>query len=930
MTAQIQNAEPDRVYALLQTRPDGLTAREVAERLAEVGSNTLETRQRFRWVESLLRQFLNFFSLLLDLSALICFVADRIERGQGMAVLGWALLCVSVLNAGFSFLQEYRAERAMQALRKFLPQRVHVRRGGETEEQPADSLVPGDVLLLHEGDRIPADVRLVECTDLMVNNAPLTGESKALLLSAAPSTAPMLESSNIGFAGCAVLRGSGLSVVFGTGERTEFGKIATLSQDIRRSASPLERETSRMVRVLTAVAVGMGLLFFAYGVYAGRSVWVNLVFMLGIIVANVPEGLLPTFTLSLAMGSLRMARVNVLVKGLNAVEAMGALHVICTDKTGTLTLNRLAITRLVEPLGGTALSAAARRAFLRLALIASEVRRENEGLTGDPLDVAVAELYAHEGGDLEDVATHTARRFAFDVSKRREGGVYADGGEALYAVKGAWEFLRPLVTHVRAPGGDEAGSDAVPAPVDAERLAEADAVVSRLAGDGLRVLALAWHGLGAPPPPDAAQEALEQGLVLEGFMGLEDPLRPEVPAAVAECHRAGIRVVLVTGDHPQTAEAIARQAGILPPAGEAAEAAADGGAASAPPTTITGAELERLREAELIARLQAGATLFARTTPEQKMKIVLALRRMGLVVGMTGDGVNDAPALKAADVGIAMGLRGTDVAREAAQVILLDDNFASIVRGIVEGRTIFRNLQKFTNYVLVSNGPEILPYLLYIVLPVPLALGVIQILSIDLGTDIVPSMALGQEPPDPEVMEQPPRSRHERLLTWAVFAHSYGFLGVIQAAWSLFLFFLVLVQGGWQFGEIPPATDPLLRSATGIALASIMISQVGNFAGRRSARGSGLDRGLLRNRLTLLGFALEIGFAVGVLYFPPLAAVMHTGPVSPGVFALAWLGIPLLFGADYLRKLVLRAIEARRAASNDTHPTGPATGTAAG
>jgi sodium/potassium-transporting ATPase subunit alpha len=927
MNAQIQQAPPEQVYALLQTRPAGLSPHEVAERLAEVGPNALETRQRFRWVESLGRQFLNFFTLLLDLAAAICFLANLMQPGEGMAVLGWALLSVSVLNAGFSFLQEYRAERAMEALRKFLPQRVHVRRGGETVEQGADALVPGDVLLLHEGDRVPADARLLESSDLMVNNAPLTGEAKALLLHADPCETSLIESLNIAFAGCSVLKGSATAVVFATGERSEFGKIASLSQDIRRSASPLERETARMVRVLTGVAVTVGLLFFAYGVYAGHSLWVNLLYLMGIIVALVPEGLLPTFTLSLAMGSLRMARVNVLVKGLNAVEAMGALHVICTDKTGTLTLNRLSITRIVAPQGGADLPPGQRQAFLRLALVASEVHRERGAFHGDPLDVAVAELYEREGGRADEITARTRRHFAFDVRMRREGGIYAagpsGGGETLFALKGAWESLRPLVTHFSVPGAG-AGAGAVPSsapgaapggeplPADEARLAEADALVSRLAGQGLRVLALTWRHLPRPPAPDVPREALEHRLVLEGFMGLEDPLRPEVPAAVAQCHRAGIRVVLVTGDHPETAEAIARKAGIVPGAPASAPGAATGTAPGDLPTTITGPALERLRETELVERLRAGAAVFARTTPEQKMKIVLALRRMGLVVGMTGDGVNDAPALKAADVGIAMGLRGTDVAREAAQVILLDDNFASIVRGVAEGRTIFRNLQKFTNYVLVSNGPEIIPYLLYIVLPVPLALNIIQILSIDLGTDIVPSMALGQEPPDADAMEQPPRSRHERLLTLAVVAHSYLFLGLIQAAWALFLFFLVLTQGGWQYGQELPGSDPLVRSGMGIALASIMISQVGNFVGRRAVRGSGIDLGLLRNRLTLIGFAMEIGFAWGVLYFPPLAAVMGTGPVELHVFALAWAGIPLLFGADYLRKRLLAIWEQRR------------------
>jgi sodium/potassium-transporting ATPase subunit alpha len=614
---------------------------------------------------------------------------------------------------------------------------------------------------------------------------------------------------------------------------------------------------------------------------------------MGIVVALVPEGLLPTMTLSLAMGSLRMARANVLVKGLSAVEAMGALHAICTDKTGTLTFNRLAIARLVAPQGAELTGSAQRLAFLRLALIASEVRREQGAFRGDPLDVAVAEHYEHEGGSADGVIGCTRRHLAFDAHMRREGGVYAGEGEALVAIKGAWESLRPLVTH-QAP---EPGAS--PEPADESCLAQADALVNGMARQGLRVIALAGRHLPAPPLPDVPRETLEHRLVLHGFLALEDPLRPEVPAAVAQCHRAGIRVLLVTGDHPETAEAIARQAGIVP-------AVAGAGA-----HTMTGAELERLRESELVERLRAGATLFARTTPEQKMKIVLALRHMGLVVGMTGDGVNDAPALKAADVGIAMGLRGTDVAREAAQVILLDDNFASIVRGIAEGRAVFHNLQKFTRYVLTHNGAQLVPYLAYILFPIPLPLSVLHILSIDLGTDMAPAIALGQEPAEADAMERPPRGPREPLLSAAVVGLSYGFLGLIEAAWALFLFFLVLVQGGWVFGQVPPATDPLVRSAMGIALVTIVLMQAGTLVTCRSTRHSGLDAGLLRNRLIVLGFALQAAFAVGVLYFPPLAALMGTGPVSLGVFALAWLGIPLVLGADTLRKLALRAREVR-------------------
>ncbi len=346
-----------------------------------------------------------------------------------------------------------------------------------------------------------------------------------------------------------------------------------------------------------------------------------------------------------------------------------------------------------------------------------------------------------------------------------------------------------------------------------DTLTVCDAIVQRMSAQGQRVIAVAHRRLERLPDPKAKEESLEQSLVLSGFLALDDPIREEVPAAVANCHNAGIRVLLITGDHPDTAEAIARQCGILP---EAGQAKLPGRLQTCPTSSVLlGTELETLREQQLIERLRGGVTVFARTTPEQKMKIVTALKRLGHVVGMTGDGVNDAPALKAADVGIAMGVGGTDVAREVADIVLLDDNFASIVAGVEEGRGVFANIQKFTTYVLASNIPEIVPFLLYVVLPVPLGLTVIQILSIDLGTDLLPAIGLGQEPPERDAMKRPPRRANERLLSFSLMATAYLFLGIIQAAWSLFMFFLVLVQGGWQWGQELVRQRPALPLSDG-------------------------------------------------------------------------------------------------------------------
>jgi sodium/potassium-transporting ATPase subunit alpha len=599
---QIQNLPADQVLKALGSSPEGLSAREAAERLGEVGRNSIEVRDPWRIARSLLRQFSNFFTLLLFGSSAICFYAESLQPGQSMALLGWALGGVALLNALFSFVQEYRAEKAMEALRGFLPQTAETIRDGRSISILVEELTPGDLLFIKEGDRVPADARLISVEGLLVNNAPLTGESQPVLLTADPVDQHLIESTNIIFAGCLVLRGTAQGVVFATGLRTEFGKLAHLSQAISRAPSPLERQTAHMVRVLTIIAVSLGASFFLYGVFSGRSLWVNLVFMMGIIVANVPEGLLPTFTLALAMGSLRMARKNVLVTSLDAVEALGAVQVICTDKTGTLTLNQLSVTRLVPAVDQDDFAdERLRRQLLEMAICASEVHLSGKGYAGDPLDVAIAGRLQEEGGDVSLIEAERQESFVFDVEKKRAAGIARINSQTYFAVKGAWEALRPMLAQVvTATGEMVAAGDEV--------CEKAEKKLTEMAASGFRVVAVAFRQVDEITEP-FTQEQYEKQLVLAGFLGVEDPLRGEVPAALEQCHAAGIEVILITGDHPDTALNVALSSGIVD-------------IKTSRETVMTGELLEKASEREVVEALQSGIRIFARTTPAQKMKIV--------------------------------------------------------------------------------------------------------------------------------------------------------------------------------------------------------------------------------------------------------------------------------------------------------------------
>ena len=865
---RITQLSPREALASLRSSAGGLSTAEARRRQSEYGANRIEhIRGAPLWLQ-FAREFVHFFALILWLAAGLAFFAESREPGQGMTTLGWAILGVIAINGSFSFWQAYRAERAIAALSRLLPQQVTVLRDGRACRLHAEALVPGDVVLVQEGDSVPADCRLLEADGLRLSLATLTGESLPQARSAeASEVAEPFAAPNLLLAGTAVVAGHGRALVFASGMRTEFGKIARLTQTGGEGRSPLQEEIVRLSRLIAAIAVGIGVLFFLIGHALGQPFWGNLTFAIGIIVALVPEGLLPTVTLALAMATQRMARKQALIRHLSAVEALGAATVICTDKTGTLTVNRMTVRQLY--VGASRLElpldAAQRRRCRPLLAVARHchaLREVSEGghqqVLGDPMEVALVELAREAGED----AGHASRihELPFDTARQRMSTVHQlPEGRQLFC-KGAPEVVLALCSRMLDDDGLR--------ELDELRRVRLRAAHEDMAGRGLRVLALAWRELAGEP----LGAELENELVFAGLVGIEDPPRAEVPDAVRRCRAAGIKVIMLTGDHPVTASAIAREIGLLD---------------AAPPRVITGPELAHLSDSQLQFALDAPQLLFARVSADQKLRVVEALQRKGEVVAATGDGVNDAPALKRADIGIAMGVIGTDVAREAADMVLLDDNFASIVTAVEEGRTVYANIRKFLTYILSSNLAELVPYLAFVLLRIPLPLTIIQILAVDLGTNMLPALALGAERADPQVMQRPPRRRDEHLLSWPLLAHAYLFLGPLEALAALSLFFLVLDWGGWRYGSQLARLDPLYLQATGACLAAIVVMQVANVLVCRSPTASLRDTGLRGNPLLLWGIASELALIAALVYTPWGQALFGTAALP----AAAWLAM---------------------------------------
>ena len=889
----------DEVFEAFGTSSHGLSSQEAGVRRETYGPNELPRPRRTGLWRRFAAQFTDLFALVLITASALTFLAHALQdpHDVGTLQLAFAILGVVVLNAVIGFVQEYSAERTAQTLQAMMPHTCRVLRDGERREIPSAELVPGDLVLLEAGDAVSGDCRIVEAHGLSVNNAPLTGESAAVGRTAEPSaTDSALEARNCVFMGTTVVSGSGKAVVHATGAATEFGRIFRLTQEAPRQRTPLQREVAVMARRVAVLAVAIGLGMFALRLQTGQPLVSAFVFALGVMVALVPEGLPATLSVSLAIGVRRMARRQALVKRLLAVEALGSTTVICTDKTGTLTRAEMTVTRVWDGLArhavtgvgyapvGEVADAGPVRELLRTAVLCTDARlvppteREGWRVLGDTTEGALLVAAAQAGLDpeAEKAAAPRIGEFPFDPVRKLMSTVHSGPEGTALCVKGAPQELLARCARIRLHGSTRTLTEELrQSVVDAN---------DEMAGEGLRVLGVAVRGMDGRADDEARAEA---ELTFLGLVGMLDPPRPEVSEAVRACRRAGIRLVMVTGDHPLTAEAVARRVGIV---------------TDPSPTVVTGSRLDTLDAAALDALLAApGQLLLCRVSPEHKMRIVAALQARGEVVAVTGDGANDAPALKRADIGVAMGAGGTDVAREASEMVLLDDSFASITAAVELGRSVYRNIRRFLAYLFSHNIAELVPILAAAFAGFPLVpLTAVQILAVDLGSDVLPALALGTEPPERDTMERPPRSRHERLFS-AELVRRFLFLGTVMSLGVCAVFFWQIHDSGIPYDAFT-ADEPAYRKAITLTQAAIVVGQFFNALAVRTDRLSVFSVGLFSNPRLIAAGCFGVGLMAAISYAPPLQEVFHTAPLAVTDWAvLAGFGV-LLLAAEEARK----------------------------
>jgi len=899
------------VYASLETSAQGLTSDEARKRLAKHGLNVLVEKKRVSLTYKFILHLKDLFSILLLFASLLAAIGEMWD-------LSSIILVLVLVNTFFSLFQEWRAEKAMETLKSWMPEYAKVIRDGELKKTLVKELVPGDVIALEEGDRVPADARLIEAYDLWTNNVPLTGESEPQPRTDMPTAiadSAYLDMPNMVFMSTSVAKGRGRAVVFATGMETKFGQIAGLTLEIKDEQSPLQKEIAYTAKIDFAFAMTVGLVFFLLSLgWLHLSFFSSILFMIGVMIACVPEGLQVTVSSALAINVLKMAKENVLVKRLSSVQTLGSVTVICTDKTGTITKGEMTVTKIwipdktVEvsgvgyaPIGDFRVNgsppdkvdARAVDKLLEISSLCNSAKVEPPSdcnrawsVIGDPTDGALLVAALKYGLSVQalHVQKPTVHVIPFDSERKRMTTVHRNDHKTLSYSKGGPRSILSICNSVLVNGKVE--------KLAGDNLQATETKIREFADESLRVIAIAYRE--QPENSGYSNINLEKDMILVGLAGMKDPPRAEIKEAVRLAKQAGIKTVIITGDYGPTAQAIATEVGVVD---------------SAECRIIRGVDLDARSDQQIVEEVKKGNVIFARVSPEQKLRIVKALKEHGEIVAVTGDGANDAPSLREADIGIAMGASGTDVAREASDMILLGDSFASIVKAVESGRAIYDNLRRFIVYVFSHNWAELIPYVLYASLALfgfPLPLLAVQVLAIDLGIDVIPSLALSREPPEVGIMQEPPRSIKERLFNRKALLRSM-FLGLIIAAGAMYGCLSAWSAGGWHLGMHEGDMDRLVYlKGTTMTFAGIVVAQVGNVFACRTNKVSIFKTSLRSNKWIWLGIASQLSVLSLIVYVPFLQAFFGTtalGLTDWSFLALLALTVMLV---EEVRKLFVR------------------------
>lgn len=924
----IYNLTVEEVLKKFNASFQGLTDEEAKKRLKEFGPNKLQKKQQWKWLKLVFNQFNDALVWILLVAAGLALI---FQEYRDVTII----LIIVFINAIIGFFQEFKAERILDQIKKLTADKTVVIRDGKKKEIDAVYLVPGDIVAMSGGDSVPADGYLLEAYALRVNSFIFTGESRPETKSVHPVKSdevgspmakfngvkvpeeiiPLADIDNMVFSGETISTGEARYVVTGTGMNTELGKIANLTQEMKEDLTPMQKQMRRLGKDVTILAVLIGIVVMIAGQYFKLSLYENFLFALALAVSVVPEGLPAAISVALSLGMKRLLKDNVLAKKLNAVETLGSVNIVCTDKTGTITKNELTVIKMVvnneiidvggtgyEPRGDFSKNGKPVKSteiqnldlLCKIGTLCNDASLEKgvDGykIIGDPTEGAIivaGKKYNNEDCFYLQNETKITEN-PFSSERMRMSVVYksstnfvsakADNSEAntklvldknektISYVKGSPDVMLDLCQYKKI--NDEISEFTAE---DKEKVRE---IYNLMSGEALRVLAFAYRDLDdiAPGHPmsknlktsDILTQETEKNLIWVGMMAMIDPPRTDVAQAIAECRNLGIKVIMITGDYEITARAIAKNIGLI------GQGENDG--------VINGKNLDKLSDKELFDSIKTGVTVFARIAPEQKLRIATVLKKYKQVIAMTGDGVNDAPALKRADIGVAMGIIGTDVSKEAADMILLDDNFASIVKGIKEGRTIFQNLKKFVHYVFTSNGSELMTVVFGVLLQIPSPITAIQILATDLGTDIFPSFSLGLEPAEPGSEKNRIVSSKQKVMTWKGFQRIF-YIAVIMAIGAVFAFLWSMLRGGWYFGEDLAKGSLLYIQSTTAAYAVISMTQMANLLQTRSEKFSPFELGFFKNKYVIGAILISVAILLSFMYVPLFQKYLHMHPI---------------------------------------------------